>query len=125
MTPTKQTKFGAGEGNCLNACLASLFDIPLENTPDFGKMRGLWVTGFLRFIKKMGHEYVGTGKPDEVAETKGYVIVCGVSPRNLMHSVIYLDGKPFHDPHPSNEFLTEVRYFYMIEKTGGALKEDD
>ncbi len=117
-----QTKFGAKEGNCLNACLASLFSLPIGKTPDFSKMKGTWISGFLRFLKSLGYQYVGTGTPEEVSEECGYTIVCGTSPRGLLHSVIYKDGKPFHDPHPDGGFV-KVEYFYMIEKEPGADKE--
>jgi hypothetical protein len=40
-----------------------------------------------------------------VKKGKPYVVV-GISPRgNFGHAVVYKDFKPYHDPHPSNEFL--------------------
>jgi hypothetical protein len=33
--PVQQTKFGAGNGNCLLAAVASVLERPLEEIPDF------------------------------------------------------------------------------------------
>lgn len=34
MKPAMQTKFGEYEGDCFAACIASLFELPIEDVPD-------------------------------------------------------------------------------------------
>lgn len=134
MTPVKQTRFSDPSkgihGNCMTACFASLFDLPLEKVPDFitiEKEGKDWIQVMLDFIWDQGCEFNGRGFSEHISMPEynhgidGYVIVGGPSPRGKViapsgHAVIYKDGKPFFDPHPSNDFLLEVEDFYIIER---------
>lgn len=42
MTPTVQTKLAPPDGNCMQACVASLFDLPLEDVPNFMTLPSWW-----------------------------------------------------------------------------------
>ena len=44
----------------------------------------------------------------------GYFLVCGESPRGVLHEVVYLDGKMIHDPHPSNAGITTVKDVFVL-----------
>lgn len=46
---------------------------------------------------------VDQGDPGE------YLFVAGMSPRGVMHQVIYRDGVLWHDPHPSHDGLVDVQ----------------
>lgn len=123
MTPVKQTIEGEN-GNCFTACVASLFDKPLSDVPNFIEFGVNWWGEFTRFVLDQGGEVEGLIKPrnypsDELwNEFDGYMIVGGGSPRGISngHAVIYRYGEPFFDPHPSNDFLTEVEEYYIITK---------
>ena len=125
MTPQKQTILSdpsAGiHGNCFSACLASLLDLPIETVPHFSVMGLEWVVEFIGFLNKNGYNYYGCSDfkylPTENG-VDGFVIVGGTSPRGTIrgHSVIYKDGQPFFDPHPSNDFLLEPTEIYSINR---------
>ena len=124
MKPVRQTVFYDKEagihGNCLVACLASLFDLPIGAVPALNTMGDEWFDAFLTFLNHQGYEYDGPGSIEELKSSKGYVIVCGKAARGVLHAVIYKDGERFFDPHPSSEFLTEERFFYVIKRIGGS-----
>lgn len=102
---------GPQRGNCLQACFASLFELPLEEVPHFvsysqdewwGVLEG-WlaernlgvVWGPLDFEAGQGWAPLGVD-----------VIVSGKSPRGeFNHVVIFRDWALAHDPHPSGTGL--------------------
>ena len=53
MTPVFQTRYGKGDGNCLNACVASLLDLPLSQVPDFC-IDGEWFDRLYNFCNERG-----------------------------------------------------------------------
>jgi hypothetical protein len=58
-----QTVVDRGKGNCMQAALASLFDLELEQVPnfaDYGLTDGKWFHPFWDFILSQGYEYSGT-----------------------------------------------------------------
>lgn len=58
-----QTVVDKGKGNCMQAALASLFDLELEQVPnfaDYGLTDGKWFAPFYEFIATQGYEYNGT-----------------------------------------------------------------
>jgi hypothetical protein len=130
MTPLKQTLFSDEKkgviGNCLQACVASLLDLPLEEIPHFTWYMSEWANRLYIFLDGRGYKFNGTRniKHDGVSWLKdfkgidGYIIVGGGSPRGIWngHAVIYKDGEPFFDPHPDNTFLTSEEDVYVIEK---------
>ena len=60
MKPVYQTKFGGSsdppeeQGNCLAACLASIFELTLDEVPDFGEHldNGTWFTILQQWLSK-------------------------------------------------------------------------
>lgn len=129
MTPQKQTvltdKKNGINGNCFTACVASLFDMPIDQVPHFSSYgSGSWIQIFFDFLNTTEFELNGTWhipyKPNwkDFKGIDGYVIVGGGSPRGIKngHAVIYKDGEPFFDPHPDNTFLTSEDVVYLIEK---------
>ena len=128
MTPQKQTVFSDEEkgtvGNCFTACIASLFDMPIEEVPHFASYGTDWFDVFYKFLKETPFEINGTWQTNNNPDWKtfegidGYVIVAGGSPRGVKngHAVIYKNGEPFFDPHPDDTFVTEPEYIYLIER---------
>lgn len=101
MKPVEQTAVGVPAGNCFEACLASILEIPLESIPHF--VGDDWWERYLEHFGARGVEllYVplGGGVP------KGYSAAGGPSPRHagVMHSVVCLDGEMVWDPHPRRD----------------------
>lgn len=137
MTPIMQTRFGfPGKapieewGNCGEACLASLLDLPLSAIPDindtayreFGAVDVHWGTVFKRFIESQGYswwrmnwETAYTWAPQFLSVGQ-LAITAGPSPRSPdgtdRHGVICRwTGDRWdlvHDPHPSGEGVLAV-----------------
>lgn len=118
-------------GNCLRACVASLFGDDIDNVPFFEQMKpGQWQDPLEHYLKTKGYELDGCNyinNPDdpkpEIADMPtidGYFIMNGESPRGVKtgHSVIYKDGELYHDPHPDGTGLTKVQYAYMMIPIG-------
>lgn len=106
MKPVLQTRFGKGEGNCLNACVASILALPLGGPGGVAESHD-----FLRawlFERDLGIVWV-TRQPGTVtlAGAGSYYIGSGESPRDpaIDHAIVMSEGKEAHDPHPSGAFL--------------------
>jgi hypothetical protein len=131
MIPVKQTIFKTEttKGNCLTACVASIFDLPIEKVPYFAEFEDDWQIELINFVEKLGYYFAGTSSPGQKGlkqlndpkynkGVNGYIIVTGKSPRgDFLHSVVYKDGKLAHDPHPDNTGIENIEYFFMIECT--------
>lgn len=117
-TPVDQTKFGAPEGNCLMACVASITGIPLEALDDLytaeARAEGShWWDVFTSALNRHGWHAVYLLAEDGVIP-RGYAVGSGVSPRGLRHAVVVQDGAIVHDPHPSRAGVEQVEAFYAL-----------
>ncbi|OQR90783.1 hypothetical protein THRCLA_22512 [Thraustotheca clavata] len=117
-TVVRQTDFTAAKGNALQACVASLRQLQLEDVPNFivdpeGYMTAIsrWLaTQKLTFVK-VNLDQDGTIPSDTSPfEPQCYVILRGKSPRGDFGHVVVAQvdatGRQFHpvmDPHPSND----------------------
>ena len=111
MKPVMQTVFGEN-GNCMQACVASLLELPLEDVPHF-PISGQFLA-LERYLKQFDIRPVaypvGTIHPYNV-----YYIGAGISPRGLRHAVVCKDLLVVHDPHPDDTGLAEpdLDYFFF------------
>lgn len=107
-------------GNCLQACIASLLELPIEEVPHFVQDETdhdnhddwYWLKKVQEFLKPLGKRLVPSQPVGNFAET--YQLIVGQSPRNVGHGVIYQNGKLVHDPHPSNQGLALITNAYQI-----------
>jgi hypothetical protein len=132
VTPHKQTILDDGNGDCFRTCVASLFDLPVEQVPHFLAQGGDTVTEpFRAWLKDRGLECVHLCFGSWQAIKRTYfdnwgqlVILSGRSPRlradgkSKQHAVIAKCagyGLEFvHDPHPDNSFLdTDTAMFHQ------------
>jgi hypothetical protein len=124
MKPIKQTLLSDHSvtppiyGNCLQACMASLLDLPLEEVPHFIECDS-YPMNFHRWLESKGLTSVSFKQPDIDGRSTfwGHHIICGPSPRFGLHAVIGLNGNPFFDPHPSNDMLkpdSEKEWTYLF-----------
>lgn len=99
MKPVFQTRFGA-DGNCFEASVASLFELPLEEVPDFGK-DDFWYDRFTTWCKRhFGLQPLELTVEDGGWRPDGYHLISGMTSRGLRHSVVGYGGEEIHDPYP-------------------------
>jgi len=114
MKPVHQTKFG-DDGNCMRAAFASIFELGLEDVPDFTEL-GWWLQ-LIRWVEPMGLFPVIMGHGQWLP--RGTVMkASGKSPRGLDHAVVWMNGKMVHDPHPSGDGIAEPpeEYLFFVVK---------
>lgn len=129
MTPVYQNKFVAihGTGDCFNACVASILDLPLRQVSDIkpsdtGDWHARWKVWFAKRGLKLEVYF-----PDEVeALSLRYTITSVYTNRvfpeghrfagkKIPHSVIMFNGKLLHDPFPMGDEIREIRYHSCVE----------
>lgn len=131
MTPLDQTIYGNGEdggllGNCWQACVASMLDVPLDQVPHFVQDSGEnWYNDTRKFVVEHSGMDFGCFVPGFPHHTEpgNYVIGSGPSPRgDFLHAVILdgITGELVHDPHFSRDGLAgpvvDVIGFVDIQK---------
>ncbi len=60
MIKVYQTIIDKGHGNCMQAAIASLFELPLEEVPHFLEFKDEWFSIFHKFIFNKGYKFDGT-----------------------------------------------------------------
>lgn len=112
VTPVDQTTFGHGTGNCFQACVASVFDLPLEGVPNFCiDFRDAWFDALNTWLRERGMFAVFLKDVDVEFLRRYYggalMLVGGRNSRG-MHEVVYRGGEMVHDPHPSRVGIDTV-----------------
>uniref|UniRef100_A0A6H1ZVF7 Uncharacterized protein n=1 Tax=viral metagenome TaxID=1070528 RepID=A0A6H1ZVF7_9ZZZZ len=113
MKPVYQTIFGDALGDCFRACVASIFEFPIEDMPNFWEhtqdVEEFWKLNDSWISKNKGYRCISFQfDPEDRHLVDGILcIACAKSPRGDMdHAVVWLDGV-LHDPHPSSDGLAE------------------
>lgn len=106
MRRTTQTDTSRGNGNCLQAAVASLLDLPLSQVPHFVRWPD-WEIRFMNFMKEHG-------TPVTLGPYSGTSTGIGIGPtiRDTTHAVVLKDGQMYWDPHPSRDGLLRVTHVY-------------
>lgn len=118
MKPIFQSIVEKGKGDCQRACIASLFDLQLEQVPHFKLFgsEGKWFKPYRHFLLGIGYDFYGTsmGPRHSKKEDRNYKSINGfflasVPSRTFEesgHSVI-IDEEGFvvHDPNPNKRWL--------------------
>lgn len=108
MIPIYQTRLGA-TGNCFEASIASLLNLPLDQVPDLAAYEdnGLWADKLNEWLAPKGLAYfearIARNEIDDFFKHKDfYHIICGPTARSakIHHAVVGRKGKMVHDPHP-------------------------
>ena len=121
MKPVFQTKFGgadapeAEQGDCMAACLASIFEVELADVPDFaGHINGGgWFFLFQKWLKARNLSLLMLGS-DAKDIPAGYCMAAVLS-HNLPdpkdgHMVVLKNGLLVHDPNPNNTGRDQGEY---------------
>ena len=111
MKPVFQTKFGgsdapeAKQGNCMQAAIASLFEIELAEVPDFAGtiVNGKWFLLLERWLKERNLELVTVAVKGTLPPMNGYYLTAVESTtlkKGDGHLVVCQNGQVIHDPNP-------------------------
>ena len=107
MKALDQTAFGEQEGNCFQACMASLLEVPIETVPHFMVYGDRWCEVARNWCHQRGFDMIMlTAGGDYLPE--GYWIAGGSADRGLKHACIYFGDQLAHDPHPDRTGLIDV-----------------
>lgn len=121
MIPVYQTRFGERKnndekgGNCFQAALASLFELELDNVPDFCNLYPLetdeWYYKYREWLNGRGYSVLSFTLFDGFnlndPGLKGcYLLTTGPNHNGVSHCMIYKDGKPAHNPNGSCRGIT-------------------
>lgn len=110
MIPVDQTIFGAPEGNCLPACIASILHLAVEDVPCVcNPPDGDWLARLATWLRGRGFRpLLLSGPPGEHLEGV-LCVVSGKSPRgDYLHATVWRGGHLVHDPHPSRAGIDNV-----------------
>lgn len=102
-----QTRYGKEEGNCYQACLASILEMKLEDVPDFCNLYkepfGQWQIEANKWLRRFGLATI-TIQPNfrsvhDKEVLKGcHLIVTGKNNDGVNHCCIYKNGACIHNP---------------------------
>jgi len=134
MIPVDQTICNFTNGNCFQACVASIFELPLDDVPSFmgngpdyfnervqawcDEMNLIFMDVKIIDIEVLAYYFRGV-----------HIIVTGKSPRDPenMHCVVWKDGQIVHDPHPSKDGLVgdpEIFSVFIVKDCPEYLRKD-
>jgi hypothetical protein len=126
MIPVDQTKFGVPFGNCFEACVASIIELPLEqctifpqgvdfkSETDIRTGKHWWPITTEWLLEKDVFPVFVMASELRGRSPRGYSIMSGKAERGFQHSVVALDGIMVHDPHSSRVGLLQVRDFIIL-----------
>lgn len=89
-------------GNCLQAAVASLLDLHLDDVPHFAEHDD-WMQRMVAWAKARGWTVYDRQPNVSVAMGVAY----GPSERGVTHAVVVRNGEPVWDPHPSRAGLAK------------------
>lgn len=125
MIPVYQTMSvgNDGQGNCFNACIASILELPLREVarihprdePYWGAWKS-WLAG----------RGLALNKHSPARPPKGYSIASGRSTRrypeghakageNIHHAVVCFDGEVVHDPFPARGGFSDISHYWTLD----------
>jgi hypothetical protein len=112
LIPVYQTVIDKWRGNCLQAAMASMFHLELEQVPHFILYED-WFKVFWHWLHALDHEYIGSGYQEHIADAPlvNDALYCSVKSKLFpggTHAVlINREGIVIHDPNPKKLFLGE------------------
>lgn len=91
-------------GNCLQAAVASLLELPLQSVPHFVAQGSDWLERMAAFCNAHGYQL----QTQPIDKHCAYGMAWGPSERGVRHAVCWAAGRMSHDPHPSRTGLLHV-----------------
>lgn len=108
MKRVAQTAFGRPDGNCFEACLASILELPLKDVPHFTDEN--WLYRYNRWLQWHFSLQLFLASPTVLSTLSPdtYTIANGANWRKASHSVVMQGGVLVHDPNPDRGGLTVI-----------------
>lgn len=106
MNRVYQTKFAPPDGNCVQACVASILELPIDAVPNFvGEKSDEWYFEALKWLRPANlqlQSWLNPEWPQWMAG--GWYGIAGVKSfhGDWTHVVVARDGVIVHDPNPKN-----------------------
>lgn len=117
MKPVYQTRDNPIDGNCLAACLASIFEDDINSYPEVPNDH-TWCDVMNEYLLKSHGVYmvsITTNEPHGFL--LGHHLIIGDNEiSNCGHCVVGFDGKEVHNPSKSNNKITNLRYVFLAKK---------
>lgn len=100
MIPVQQTKTGPLRGNCLAACVASIFEMPICAVPELEP--GTWSMKLRDWLmwNSFGFVYLESGGKIAAQAPAGYAILCLDRATGGQHCMVTFNGEIVWDPWP-------------------------
>lgn len=121
MKPVYQTRFGYPNGNCWEACLASLLEIPLEQVPDRrpegDRATDAEIADYL--LERYGRalawlRFGASSTPQVLALEAGHYMLGGTCKSGLGHVVVAEKGRVVHNPHPGTDLVAADILWFLV-----------
>lgn len=115
MIKVYQTVVDIGKGNCMQAAIASMFELELSQVPNFILYdEHIWFNVFFSFLQGIGYEFEGTMHKDvsfyehDMVNGCIYASVNSRTFKDKTHAVLINSaGRVIHDPNPNELWLGE------------------
>ena len=129
MKPVFQTRYGgsdaplAEQGNCFQACVASIFELPLEEAFDLRPYPAdEWFDAFNKWLVKynLACTFIPSTEKEPLACTVpiGYhifeVLSKTLSNTDDRHAIVICDNVVVHNPNAKSQGLGEAKGFYLF-----------
>ena len=112
MKPVFQTVFDSVKGNCLQASLASVLEVSLDEVPDLAE-RDDWYGMLNKWLRETyGVEVVCI--PVGGWTPPGFHLTGGDGGRGMEHVVVGKDGEMIHNPYPRAGGLSEEKQHWLF-----------
>lgn len=135
MKKVYQTIVDKGHGNCMQATMASLFDLELKDVPNCVECGEKWFEDFDKFLDDRGYDFWYFNRRDEYSTEflkelahfdggiNGYLygVVNSQTYEDTTHAIVIdLDLNIIHDPNPNQRALKltpdDIIGFYLTKK---------
>lgn len=127
MIPVEQTILGGSKGNCLEACVASVLEVGINDIPSFAPENPSdWFENLQRFVGTLGIFAAHIPNDPKVNPIGFHIGVLDYlewhNSEATSHAVVCRDGAIVHCPHPSKKgFDYQVRYWIVLVQLGNPL----
>lgn len=134
MKPVEQTRLTWPDGNCFAACIASIFEVSLEDVMDYmgDDWHEKWNEWLAQYNITLIHWEIPEGQQETCYKPPCYYLLGADSPRgDWIHSVVAKGDEIMWDPHPQRDMgvkrWRDITIFAVIDpsKPIGVLRKNE